>query len=883
MSELRIIPVVFGGKHFIITDHRMQYDYGQVLDFKDLELPDSFEARFSNSPVGESVGQIGTNNRIRIPKQFFESGEPIYCYITLHDEVTDGRTIYTTKVPIKPSTERTEEEPEPEEESIITQAITALNSAVDTTTQKAQEASASADRAEHAAEGVEGYAERAEAAQSASESARDRATQAETSARTSASTATEKASEAISSATTASQSALTAESASESAQASEQMALGYAEGAQDSARQARDYSAVAISNANRANQSASEASQKASEAAQSASTAVQAKTDAQSAKTASETAQGLAESARDGAVTAKTGAESARDEAQDIVDGITGKVEQIDSNTDRIESLEDDRYKPYPTDTASGSIASFPDGADNIPLKSCVVQVNPVQDLHGYDSPWPAGGGKNLADTRNLDVTVAGIHCVSDSDGVISLSGTRDSSTGWKVLTVFTDFAPGNYVFSSNNQHVTCLLNYTQKSSGFTVAEGDIVRIALYNTVAGDTLNDTGIKVQIESGSTATAWTPYENICPITGWKGCEVIRNGGDYTIFGVTTGKTLNASGEVINESGMGVSDWMPVNTGDTVTLKYVSTSAGRTRRVIGYDANKAFVSVLSSVSWANVGQEYTQTVTVENNVKYIRASFFVNDTDKSFINESTVSTYPITFPSEAGTVYGAYVDVGKGTLNAEWAQYILDGTTQKASDLIQIPMDSDFTKVRGLYRVKIADFENSAPYNDGEYICSHFKWFGYSSRRGAIPDSIFYNSSKREVCWVSSTFTTLEEFNQYLAEQYNNSTPVTLVYKNGLTTEFSVTPLELRTLLGDNSIWADTGDISVTYRADTTLYIKRLTESDTDTVADSNIVSGQYFMVGNNLYRATANIASGASVIEGTNATKVSLAQALNEINA
>jgi hypothetical protein len=87
----------------------------------------------------------------------------------------------------------------------------------------------------------------------------------------------------------------------------------------------------------------------------------------------------------------------------------------------------------------------------------------------------------------------------------------------------------------------------------------------------------------------------------------------------------------------------------------------------------------------------------------------------------------------------------------------------------------------------------------------------------------------------------------------------------------------------LLGQNNVWADTGDVSVEYRADTTLYISRLTEPDADMIADSNITSGQYFMVGNNLYRATANIASGASVIVGTNAVKISLAQALNEINA
>ena len=203
MSELRIIPVVFGGKHFIITDHRMQYDYGQVLDFKDLELPDSFEARFSNSPVGESIGQIGTNNRIRIPKQFFESGEPIYCYITLHDEVTDGRTVYTTKVPIKPSTERTDAEPEPEEESIITQAITALNTSVEKTAQDVIDADTSA---QNAAESAENAAESAsQAAQSATnaEASKQAAAQSETNAASSASTASAAATSASASAVSA--------------------------------------------------------------------------------------------------------------------------------------------------------------------------------------------------------------------------------------------------------------------------------------------------------------------------------------------------------------------------------------------------------------------------------------------------------------------------------------------------------------------------------------------------------------------------------------------------------------------------------------------------------------------------------------------------------
>ena len=86
------------------------------------------------------------------------------------------------------------------------------------------------------------------------------------------------------------------------------------------------------------------------------------------------------------------------------------------------------------------------------------------------------------------------------------------------------------------------------------------------------------------------------------------------------------------------------------------------------------------------------------------------------------------------------------------------------------------------------------------------------------------------------------------------------------------------------GQNNIFADTGDCSVEYRADTKLYIERLTAPDSaDMIADSNIVSGQYFMVSNALYKATTNIANGGQIIVGTNCTKVSLATALNEINA
>jgi hypothetical protein len=62
----------------------------------------------------------------------------------------------------------------------------------------------------------------------------------------------------------------------------------------------------------------------------------------------------------------------------------------------------------------------------------------------------------------------------------------------------------------------------------------------------------------------------------------------------------------------------------------------------------------------------------------------------------------------------------------------------------------------------------------------------------------------------------------------------------------------------------------------------YIEELTQPDHDMVADANIASGKYFMVGNSLYISTEAIEQGAAIVPGTNCTAVSLAEALNTIN-
>lgn len=91
---------------------------------------------------------------------------------------------------------------------------------------------------------------------------------------------------------------------------------------------------------------------------------------------------------------------------------------------------------------------------------------------------------------------------------------------------------------------------------------------------------------------------------------------------------------------------------------------------------------------------------------------------------------------------------------------------------------------------------------------------------------------------------------------------------------------------TLKGQNAIWADTGDVSVNYRADTKLYIDaqiKATRSliagiETSMTASKAYSAGDMLIVGDTLYKAATTIASGAALTPGTNVNQTTVAEQL-----
>lgn len=201
--EGSILDAYFTGRSIALSGDLYQYDYGQILRFNNVDLPEHFEVHFSNhESVGTSSTAMGTNAQVAIPDKYLLTGLPIYFWVYLHDAPTDGETEYNATITVI-ARPKPEDYIHPVERDFIAQAIDALNVSVVEANEAAESAEKSAVKAEESAANVQHYAELAEqSAQSASQYSQSAGKSAETAEqyKTSASRSAEDASSSASSA-----------------------------------------------------------------------------------------------------------------------------------------------------------------------------------------------------------------------------------------------------------------------------------------------------------------------------------------------------------------------------------------------------------------------------------------------------------------------------------------------------------------------------------------------------------------------------------------------------------------------------------------------------------------------------------------------------------
>ena len=128
-----IVTAKFNNTRRATTRPITQYDYGQILRIEGIELPATYEVDFSNNEhTGDSKPQLGSASGVHIPEEYIKTGKDIYAFVYLHAGAEDGETFYWIKIPNELRPMRTSEEPTPEEQSVITETIAALNAGVKT-------------------------------------------------------------------------------------------------------------------------------------------------------------------------------------------------------------------------------------------------------------------------------------------------------------------------------------------------------------------------------------------------------------------------------------------------------------------------------------------------------------------------------------------------------------------------------------------------------------------------------------------------------------------------------------------------------------------------------------------------------------------------------
>ena len=109
-----------------------QYDYGQKLVLEGVNLPTLYEVHFSNFEHGESVTQIGDSTGVTIPDMLLTSGQKIFVWLYLHNGQDDGETVYKGIIPVNERAKPSDTPPTPVQQSVIEEAIVALNNGVST-------------------------------------------------------------------------------------------------------------------------------------------------------------------------------------------------------------------------------------------------------------------------------------------------------------------------------------------------------------------------------------------------------------------------------------------------------------------------------------------------------------------------------------------------------------------------------------------------------------------------------------------------------------------------------------------------------------------------------------------------------------------------------
>ena len=162
---------------------------------------------------------------------------------------------------------------------------------------------------------------------------------------------------------------------------------------------------------------------------------------------------------------------------------------------------------------------------------------------------------------------------------------------------------------------------------------------------------------------------------------------------------------------------------------------------------------------------------------------------------------------------TVYGGTLDVGRGVLT-------VDRALRTLSDSENWLLDFDESKSLYwhsiiLYGSEIADYLQA-----NKSVSSHLK-YGINTENG------FWLANLGNNLRIANNISTTEEWKDYLISENSSGHPVQVLYYIATPVTLQLTPQEIRALSGVNTIYTDTGDVTVSGYSDPNAIINSLAD--------------------------------------------------------
>lgn len=374
--------------------------------------------------------------------------------------------------------------------------------------------------------------------------------------------------------------------------------------------------------------------------------------------------------------------------------------------------------------TETGEIVTLTDAKGEQYFRELQTTIKPVQDLHGYDYPWPAGGGKN-----KLPITIDSI--TQNTGRTWTNNSTTVNGITFTLLTDSSNNLTGINANGTATGEVTLFL--VGKGWGYSNSVKDIFdKEVTYTLEDGKGNNDPNAKVEISiyhSDGTSTGKAPASS------------------------SGSGNSNRTFTVLNEDNLGY-------------LAYIRISNGTTVNNVVF---KPMVTIGSAIDATFAPYENDCPIS-----GWSEAKIYVQQTVDPTANPTAIIALD-------GTRYGCVLDVRRGKLIVDRVIYVFTGN------------ESPYVQA-GQNRIAVNIGITTKP---GSAICSDF--------------AEVVTANNLTYVYIPTSMT-VDELKDYMANH-----TVQCVYLIAQPIEVDVDPEAIKTVDGINNIWADCGDIEVTYKVE------------------------------------------------------------------